>query len=201
MGVLDLPADAPARPPKPYLPPFRELPDTPALQELKRRQQFVVWNYQWKQGKWTKPPATVRGEGNRWADPAQWGTYEEAAEVARRSPGYGVGYVLGRDDNLTGADLDDCRDPVTGALEPWAADILSLAETYAEISPSGKGVRLFWRGKVEQATSCKPAGVEIYCGGRYLTITGNHVPGTPTEIRPAPQTERILLARAAEFLA
>jgi len=56
-------------------------------------------------------------------------------------------------------------------------------------------VRLFLRGKVESAIKCDPAHVEVYPHGRYLTITGRHIPGTPEEIRPAPRTMAAMRAR------
>jgi hypothetical protein len=167
-----------------------------ALAELRTRDQRVVWDYIYKSGKWDKPPLNPHTEG--WAstaDPATWASYETAAYRALRDGLSGVGYVLTSDDGLTGIDLDDCRDKVTGALKPLAAEIIALAETYAEISPSGTGVRLFVRGKISSAMVSHPIGVEVYATGRYLTITGQHVTGTPDEIRPAPQTLEVLRLR------
>src|SRR5262249_19513720 len=66
--------------------------------------------------------------------------------------------------------------------------ILALAETYAEYSPSGKGIRLIARGKIEKSIAHRLSSVEAYRDGRYLTITGNHIPGTPTSIDHAPRT-------------
>src|SRR5207247_2399880 len=99
------------------------------------------------------------------------------------------------DDNLTGADLDHVRDANTGKLEPWAAEIVAFAETYTEVSPSGTGLRIFWEGKIDKTIKSDPLSVEIYRSGRYLTITGQHLEGTPTEILPAPKTEAALRAR------
>lgn len=45
------------------------------------------------------------------------------------------------------------------------------------------------------------AQVEIYTRGRYLTVTGRHVPGTPTEIREAPRLVAYLQERADQFRA
>jgi hypothetical protein len=41
--------------------------------------------------------------------------------------------------------------------------------------------------------------VEVYKHKRYLTITGQHVAGTPAEIRPAPLTEAALRRRVDDF--
>ncbi len=80
-------------------------------------------------------------------------------------------------------------------LAPWADDVLAFGETYAEVSPSGRGVRIFALGKPEKAAKCDPAGVEVYAKERFLTVTGRHIAGTPNEIRPAPKTLTALLAR------
>lgn len=176
--------------------------DTPALLELRRRKQWLVWKYVQVPGreKPTKKPASPKT--GFWAnDPTAWGTYDEAVERVRKSKFDGVGYALSSDDDLTGADLDKCRDATTGELQPWAAEIVAFAETYTEISPSGEGLRLFWRGKIASAIKYDAAQVEIYSSGRYLTITGDHLEGTPDEIRPAPRTLEALERRVAEFRA
>ena len=62
---------------------------------------------------------------------------------------------------ITGIDLDHCLDPATGEIEPWAWDILAqFSGTYAEISPSKKGVKIFVRGTVPGGI--KKGNIEIY---------------------------------------
>ena len=98
----------------------------------------------------------------------------------------GTGYVLHRSpgDNgpgLVGIDLDHCRDPQTGALEPWAQEIIDALNTYGEASPSGEGVRLFLLGKLPPHGR-KRGNFEAYETARYVTVTGQHIDGTPTTI-------------------
>ena len=127
------------------------------------------------------------------SDTATWGTYDEAASRARRDGLAGVGLVLTADDGLTGIDLDNCRDPVTGELSPLAVEVVHLAETYAEVSPSGSGLRLFADGKPVRTMKNDSRGIEVYGAGRYLTVTGDHFPGTPGAIGPAPATMKLLM--------
>ena len=108
----------------------------------------------------------------------------------------GVGLVLTADDGLTGADLDGVRDPKTGKLNDWVEEIVALGETYTEISPSGTGLRIFWKGKIDRAIKNDEQSVEIYGNGRYLTITGNRLESSPDEICEAPRTGALLLAHA-----
>lgn len=181
------------------MPPFAGLPSIPAIEELKKHRQWVAWKYEFRNGpdsKPTKPPISPRtGFGASHSKPETWGTYQDAFERARRSNLPGVGFVLADGDEICGIDLDACRDPDTGKIEPWAAEIVALAETYAEVSPSGEGIRLFARGKPEKTIKADKAHVEIYGKLRYLTVTGQHVEGTPDEIRPAPQSMKALVAR------
>lgn len=199
MAALGFPFD-PAAVARPCT--YADLPDVPAIQRLKSRRQWVCWRYVHRAGdqKPTKPlyqPAN--GLPASHSNPRHWGSYDEAVARASRSRMDGVGYVLSDDDDLTGYDLDDCRNPDTGEVEPWAQEIIDLAETYCEVSPSETGLRLIGEGKIEAAIKRDPASVEIYPRQRYLTITGWHVPGTPDTIKPAPATLAALKERVAAF--
>lgn len=172
---------------------------THAIDELRSINSWVGWKYVERPGsvKPTKPPVNPHnGRGASHSNPLHWGSWKQAKMAERRYGLAGVGFVLSDKDDFTGIDLDNCRDPETEELAPWAEAVIALAETYAEVSPSGKGIRLFARGKVEGATKCDAAGIEIYGALRYLTVTENHVEGTPLDIRPAPQTLEMLLSRA-----
>jgi hypothetical protein len=92
----------------------------------------------------------------------------------------GLGYGFQQQDGISGIDLDDVRDPAKGFIQKWAADLIYALDSYTEISPSGKGVHIFVRGTVDKGR--KRDGVEIYSSGRYFTVTGNHLPGTPLTI-------------------
>lgn len=167
---------------------------------LRSRAQWVAWKYEYQNGpdkKPTKPPISPHtGYRASHSKPADWGTFEKACDRMERDRLAGVGYVLTADDNICGIDLDNCRDPETGILEPWALDLVTMGETYTEVSPSGKGLRLFAYGKPERVTNC--GGIEIYGSKRYLTVTGNHLANTPREINPAPRTIAALMARVGK---
>jgi len=169
--------------------PFSGLPtNIPALNELKKIPQWVAWRHAERDGRPTKLPVNPHSGSNASVDDlATWGTYEQAEKRAREGGLAGVGFVLSEDDNLTGYDFDKCFTR-KGRLKPWAFEILSHGETYAEVSPSGRGIRMIARGKIATAAKCDPACVEMYGHGRYLTITGQHIEGTPDTIGPATNT-------------
>jgi hypothetical protein len=181
-------------------PPFVGLPDHPALAELKERDRWLCWYYRHREGREpTKPPLDPRtGQHADVSNSHTWAPYQVAERRARNRGLPGVGYVLGDGDgDLTGIDLDDVFQ--NGRLVDWARPIVACAETYSEFSPSGIGIRMVARGKIDQSIKCDAAGVEAYGIGRYLTITGNHLPGSPLEIRPAPRVLALLQERVASF--
>mgnify|MGYP000505854781 CR=1 FL=1 len=82
----------------------------------------------------------------------------------------GIGMTLGAD--VQGIDLDDCRDPETGELNELAQEVLNRIDGYAEVSPSGTGIKLFAKTNLDGSRTKKEAGVELYREGRYFTVTG-----------------------------
>lgn len=103
-------------------------------------------------------------------NPATWRTYEAALKAFETGRYAGVGRVISKDGGLVGIDLDHVRNPHTGQIDNWAWEILESLDSYAEVSPSGKGVKIWVRAELER--SHKKPGLEIYRGGRYFTVTG-----------------------------
>ena len=117
-------------------------------------------------------------------DPESWGTMAEA-EAAREKYGFaGIGFVFTEGCGIVGVDIDHCIDG-NGVLNETAAAILEKYPTYTEISPSGSGLHLFYHGTGMPGKGNKNSttGVEMYCNGRYFTMTGKQYPGSPEEIR------------------
>jgi putative DNA primase/helicase len=184
------PSAGQARPPKPV--PLQVIPEhIPA--ELKALKQWVCWRYWWDEesGKWTKPPYRPT-DGNATSHNANEGKYWTSFEFAlqryldSQSESWrfdGIGLVLLPENNITGFDLDHCRDPETGEVNPWALDIIQQAQTYWEVSPSGTGLRGFASGH-KPGSRCREVtiGFEMYTSSRYLCISGHHLDSTPPTI-------------------
>lgn len=92
-----------------------------------------------------------------------WVDFDTAIASASDYDGIGVRIVRG----LVAIDIDDRT----------SHPLLEKVETYAELSPSGKGIRMFLRGKLD-GESFDPA-VSIYSGqsAHYVTVTGNRIKG------------------------
>ena len=178
-------------------PPYRFAGTVPrALAYLRSQPRWVAWNYERKGDHWTKLPIDPRiGRLASVSDPATWGTFEEALARMESQDLAGVGLVLTAQDDLIGIDLDDCIS-AGGTSSDLAAEVVGYSETYAEVSPSGQGVRLFARGKAAKAVKDTANGIEIYNTGRYLTVTGQQIPDTPDCIGAAPRTLARLTAVA-----
>ncbi len=117
-------------------------------------------------------------------EPGNRGTFEQAVAAVARYGLDGISFVPTPGDPFTLVDFDKCRDPRTGEItNPKVEAWLREAHTYAEVSPSGTGLRVIAVGSVPHTIN--NGGVEMYSAGQQLTITGDHLPDTPTEVREA----------------
>jgi primase-polymerase (primpol)-like protein len=156
---------------------FENIPE-----QLRQHDQWVLWRRQKRRGKVTKVPYCARtGQMASSTEPATWSSFDRAV-AAYKAGGYsGIGFVFTSKDEVVGIDLDKCRDTENGHIADWAAKIIAQIDTYSEVSPSGEGVHLYAFGKLPDA--CRKKGhIEVYESGRYFTVTGHHVPGTPLSV-------------------
>lgn len=100
---------------------------------------------------------------------------------------HGLAFSFLRTFGLTYVDLDDCRDPETGELSNFASDIVQRLNSYTEVSIGKKGLHIVVRGQVERPrmnTKTNYAGrrIEIKPYGFYMTVSADHLSGTPRPI-------------------
>ncbi|QJX01249.1 DnaB-like helicase C-terminal domain-containing protein [Frigoriglobus tundricola] len=165
---------------------------------LRERSQWVLWKNVTRDGEPTKVPVRPDGGAAKSTDPSTWSSFEQARAAFDPARHAGLGFVFSEADPFVGIDLDGCRDPETGRVAEWAREIITKFGTYAEVSPSRTGVKLFARGKspfdrgrkfalpeAERLTEKSPA-IEVYSHGRYFAVTGQRVVG-PTEPTEAPE--------------
>lgn len=155
---------------------------------LKSWPNFVAWKSVRRNGEWTKPPVNPKnGALADSTDSRTWGSFDSALAyyLGHKDNGIrGVGFELGQkqsDTPFAGIDLDHCRNPETGVIEEWARAIIDKIDSYAEISPSGTGIRIIAEGTLPERGR-KKGDLEMYDCGRYVTVTGRHLEGTPTTV-------------------
>lgn len=156
---------------------------------LRERPQWVCWKFIKRDGKPTKCPVNSRDGGRADStDPSTWTSFDDAVAAWRASNRYaGVGFVFAPDDPFTGIDLDGCIDD-NGEIVASAREILDSLNSYTEISPSGRGVKVFISGRKPEGCGCKSTKIagfketEVYSAERFFTVTGRHVADTPLTV-------------------
>ena len=144
--------------------------------ELLQRAQWICWEMRPAKEAGKKPrkvpvdPQTRRPASA--TDPSTWASFDIAAECFTAHPHLvGLGFVFSKDDPFVGVDLDNCCDPFTGDIEPWAVEIIDELSSYTEVSPSGTGFHVILRGSLPPGGR-KKGNIEMYESGRYFTVTG-----------------------------
>jgi hypothetical protein len=169
--------------------------------ELRKQPQWVLWRYEVKEEgkKPTKRPYQTWGEKASSTRPGTWTTYAAVAEKAAHGDYAGIGFVVGADDPYCGLDLDQAIDDA-GAVRPWAMKIVRHFNSYTEVTPSGKGLRIWIRATLPGSGRCRKnvdgREIGIYDRGRYFTITGDQLVDTPGH---AEERQEALLAFLAMY--
>lgn len=184
-------------------------------ESLKDRRQWLVWRFITKPGQ--KKPAKMpyyatTGELRGWPhgkprvgsptedqpqveqghplDREHLTDFETAMETAALREYDGVGFAFLPGDGLIGIDLDAvCADK--------HAAIRDACQTFTEASPSGTGIHIIGLGECETFKS-NDVGVEVFCGRQFFTVTGNHDPASPLELRQIPADTLVKLRRTVD---
>lgn len=156
---------------------FEHLQAPDALRDLKG---WLVWRWVRRpdRPKALKMPYYVSGPVRKYThgsteDRALLVTFEEAKKVADQHDFAGVGLALMPEFGITALDFDNCVKD--GVIDPRVEQL--TIGTYAELSPSGTGVRAFMRGESPDSKDSTPAdnsfGFETFHGKGFVTFTGD----------------------------
>lgn len=114
-------------------------------------------------------------------DRAYLATFDQVCARIQQAPDFdGVGFAFLAGDGLIGIDLD-WKDTGEPSAEQQA--IMECASSFTEWSPSGLGVHIIAGGQCDSFKH-DDVGVEVYCGGRYFTCTGQALDSAPREVQP-----------------
>jgi hypothetical protein len=167
---------------------------------------WVVWREEVIAGdRLTKVPyqattSTIRAKPN---DPATWNRLSAAVKkslhIASSEYKSGTGFVITPETGLVCIDLDNPAK--LGVNEENARKLHNyllerFSNTYIELSPSGTGYHIWLWGTLPEgrlSVSLKAqAGVEIYAGARFMTMTGNMVSGCPAVTNQQPILDELI---------
>src|SRR6266516_1776752 len=158
---------------------------------------WVLWKPKpRREGKADKIPYCVDGrprsgtQGSE-QDRAKLAPFADAVTALQASKGKfaGLGLAMLPEFSIVGLDFDDCIDE-QGRTDQWVLDLCQ--STYAERSPSGKGVRAFYLGALPDFKN-HAEGVEVFCAKGFVTVTGDALPNSQTTLAALPDEVREVL--------
>ncbi|MGH2505851.1 MAG: hypothetical protein ACRDHZ_00290 [Ktedonobacteraceae bacterium] len=155
--------------------------DQGAYSELHGLRQWVNWSFEEIHGKLKKVPYQPRN-GYRASSnkPATWGTLTQALKRVELGHFQGIGFMVSAADPYCFVDLDERQDSRAGEITtPLGLRLFEMLDTITEFSPR---YGLHFLVKLDRPVAALKSEVEIYFAERYLTITANLVPGSPTQI-------------------
>jgi len=173
-------------------------------QELQDRDRWVLWRYETRSGRESKVPHQVGGKRASVTSSSTWSSFAAAREAYEngRRPFDGIGFVFTDGDPFAGVDLDECVDN-DEQITAGAREIIERLDSYAEFSPSGRGVKIILRGQLPEGARHRFNGmpgldhVELYDSKRFFTITGNKIPGSSDRIEERGEALQELYERLA----
>jgi putative DNA primase/helicase len=159
---------------------------------MREQRRWLVWRVERNQkGQPTKVPYVAgKSPFARHAsstDPETWETFEAAVNAVGGvlTDEQGIGFAF-EGSGITGCDFDHVLYE-GGDVRPWTDEIVSLQNTYSEVSPSGDGVHTYVFGSFSGAGVKREfesgEGFEMYCRGRFFCVTGRQLVGAPDTIR------------------
>lgn len=180
-----------------------DVPPRVRLADLAALPCWVAWRRQERNGKATKVPYSPKsGRMAKANDPTTWATRPEALKRAKGMDGTGLMFgplPIAPEWHLGGIDLDSCLDPQIDLLEPWAREVIKRFDSYAEVSPSGTGVKVLFLHPTadlpalralmgtdsgrqwKRGTGEHPPSIELHATNRYFAVTDIPVAGCTSD--------------------
>jgi hypothetical protein len=134
-----------------------------------------------------KAPRSINGHLAKSTDPSTWSSFDAACRAAS-DRGWHVGYMLHESDPFACIDLD-VKDSTPDAHIQRHQRIITEADSYTELSRSGRGWHVFVTGAIGKGR--RRDGVEVYSQERFIICTGNVVQDQPIAERQALLTSMV----------
>ena len=107
-------------------------------------------------------------------NPDTWTDFDTAVKASEQFTG--IGFMFGNSP-FFGVDVDKVEPDIREFLDGGngiVSEFIHALRSYAELSPSGKGIHIICRGELPQGAR-RRGNVEMYDSGRFFTVTGNNI--------------------------
>lgn len=107
-------------------------------------------------------------------NPDTWTDFDTALKASEQHSG--IGFMFGNSP-FFGVDIDKAEPDIREFLDGGngiVSEFIHTLRSYAELSPSGKGIHIICRGELPQGAR-RRGNVEMYDSGRFFTVTGNNI--------------------------
>ncbi len=157
-------------------------------EQLKQADQWLCWRGAWdeEKEKLNKVPKMADGTAGSSTNAAAWTTFEAALGAVGDKGLDGIGFAGMERTPFVGIDVDNCIDPETGEISPYAMKLVRDFDSYTERTVSGTGLRIWVEAEKAPGSWCgsknEARELEVYSQGRFFTVTGLHLDGTPRTI-------------------
>lgn len=149
-------------------------------EELKELNQWCCFKFQQRGEKLTKIPIDAKtGKAGKSNEEDTWADFDTALEAIEKYNLDGLGFYF--KEPYFGIDIDDVQGEIHRFLtdqheDNIVSEFIEMMCSYAEVSPSGKGIHIIVKGDLPKGGRRKGK-VEMYDTGRFFTMTGNHIGG------------------------
>lgn len=134
-----------------------------------------------------KIPINPKTGGNAQSNnPDTWTDFDTALKASEQysggspagdaRPAGGIGFMFGNSP-FFGVDIDGIEPDIREFLDGGngiVSEFIHALHSYAELSPSGKGIHIICRGELPKGAR-RRGNVEMYDSGRFFTVTGNNI--------------------------
>lgn len=122
-----------------------------------------------------KIPINPKTGGNAQSNnPDTWTDFDTAVRASEQFTG--IGFMFGNSP-FFGVDVDGIEPDIREFLDGGngiVSEFIHALRSYAELSPSGKGIHIICRGELPKGAR-RRGNVEMYDSGRFFTVTGNSI--------------------------
>jgi putative DNA primase/helicase len=152
--------------------------------KIKENAGFLLWRLEEVKGRTTKVPYNIKGYHADVTKRSSYSSFQKAMEAYGSGEYGGLNIFVER--TFSAVDIDDCIQD--GKLSDLAEDLIRRLDSYTEISPSGKGIRIIIDtsavefDKTRYYANNRNLGLEVYTEKKSMSVTGDVIRNKPVRV-------------------